>query len=198
MQIDLARIVLVFSEALGENLYLVRGGRGNDSKFAEGATSAWYNEVSAFHYHPKTFHGCKDKEKIGHLTQVCSWPYNKSYRLTVSREKGPFLLETSWDRPKSAPYLRLKNSKRTSKCQVFSFTVSKETQKFNQIGAPFRIFFNIHSVANYQKNWRGPFGGKIFEKSLTMPKKLNGGPFSLAQYCMLRGKEKPLCLVQFI
>ena len=27
--------------------------------------------------------------------------------------------------PKTAPYLRLKNSKKTSKCQVFSFTVLK-------------------------------------------------------------------------
>ena len=33
------------------------------------------------------------------------------------------LSETSRERPKSAPYLRLKNSKRTSKCQVFSSTV---------------------------------------------------------------------------
>ena len=31
--------------------------------------------------------------------------------------------ETSRERPKSAPYLRLKNNKRTSKCQVFSSTV---------------------------------------------------------------------------
>ena len=30
---------------------------------------------------------------------------------------------TSRDWPKSAPYPRLKNSKKTSKCQVFSFTV---------------------------------------------------------------------------
>ena len=33
------------------------------------------------------------------------------------------ITKTSRDRPKSAPYLRLKNSKRTSKCQVFSSTV---------------------------------------------------------------------------
>ena len=31
--------------------------------------------------------------------------------------------QTSRERPKSAPYPRLKNSKRTSKCQVFSSTV---------------------------------------------------------------------------
>ena len=30
---------------------------------------------------------------------------------------------TSWERPNSSAYLRLKNSKRTSKCQVFSSTV---------------------------------------------------------------------------
>ena len=33
------------------------------------------------------------------------------------------LERTSRERPKSAPYLKLKNSKRTSKCQVFSSTV---------------------------------------------------------------------------
>ena len=32
-------------------------------------------------------------------------------------------IETCRERPKSAPYLRLKNSKRISKCQLFSFTV---------------------------------------------------------------------------
>ena len=31
--------------------------------------------------------------------------------------------QTSRERHKSAPYLRLKNSKRTSKCQIFTFTV---------------------------------------------------------------------------
>ena len=38
-------------------------------------------------------------------------------------------IERSRDRPKSAPYARLKNSKKTSKCQVFSFTVL-ENRKF--------------------------------------------------------------------
>ena len=39
------------------------------------------------------------------------------------------LNQTSRDRPKSAPYPRLINSKKTSKCQVFSFTIH-ENQKF--------------------------------------------------------------------
>ena len=37
--------------------------------------------------------------------------------------KNQIKMYTSRERPKSAPYLRLKNSKRTSKCQVFSSTV---------------------------------------------------------------------------
>ena len=48
------------------------------------------------------------------------------------------LKETSRDRPKSSPYPRLKNSKKTSKCQVFSFTVLEN-----------RIFFEkLHTQKN--------------------------------------------------
>ena len=43
---------------------------------------------------------------------------------------------TSQERPKSAPYLRLKNSKRTSKCQSILFYGTGKTQKLNRIGAP--------------------------------------------------------------
>ena len=45
--------------------------------------------------------------------------------LQISHEiiQKPLLVRTSRERPKSAPYLRLKNSKRISKCQVFSSTV---------------------------------------------------------------------------
>ena len=45
-------------------------------------------------------------------------------------------LETSRERPKSATYLRLKNSKKTSKCQVLSSTVPEWGKKFP-------IFFEI-------------------------------------------------------
>ena len=44
----------------------------------------------------------------------------------------------------------------------------KKTERGDPLG-----FFNIHSVAKYQKIERGPFGD-FFEKSLTMPKKLKG------------------------
>ena len=40
--------------------------------------------------------------------------------------------KTSRDRPKSAPYPRLKNSKKTSKCQVFSFTVLENPKLFEK------------------------------------------------------------------
>ena len=58
-------------------------------------------------------------------------------------------------------------------------------------------FFNIHSVAKHQKIEGDPLGKFLFRKSLTMPKKLKGGPFSLSQYCMLRGKRGKAFLVQF-
>ena len=38
--------------------------------------------------------------------------------------------QTSRDRPKSVPYPRLKNSKKTSKCQVFSFTVLENRKNY--------------------------------------------------------------------
>ena len=62
---------------------------------------------------------------------------------------------TSRDRPKSAPYLRLKSSKTTSNIKVFSST------------AP-----------------------EIFLKSLTMPKKLKGGPFGISQHPFCRKTPK--------
>ena len=50
-----------------------------------------------------------------------------------------------------------------------------------------------------QKKMKGdPLGGKkIPEKSLAVPKKMEGGPFGLAGYGMLRGKTGKTFLVQF-
>ena len=52
--------------------------------------------------------------------------HRRGYVIDAARSQ---LVSTSRDRPKSAPYPRLKNSKKSSKCQVFSFTVL-ENQKF--------------------------------------------------------------------
>ena len=68
---------------------------------------------------------------------------------------------TSRERPKSAPYLRLKNSKKTSKCQVLSSTVPKKISKNvlnflkflvsrivpKNVKGALWLFFNIHSFA---------------------------------------------------
>ena len=131
------------------------------------------------------------------------------------------LLITSRKRHKSAPYLRLKNIKRTLKSSIL-------IQYPKNSGTLLDFLTSI--VAKHQK----VEGGIFFKKSLTMPKKLKGGtiwefsttflspslkklkrdplrnffskkqshnaektergPFSLARYCMLRGKT---FLVQF-
>ena len=50
---------------------------------------------------------------------------------------------------------------------------------------------------NSKKIEGGPFGGKIFRKSLAVPKKnWKGGPFGLARYGTLRGKTGKTFLVQ--
>ena len=43
------------------------------------------------------------------------------------------VLKTSRERHKSTRYLRLKNSKRTSKCQIFSFTVPKKPTSWTEL-----------------------------------------------------------------
>ena len=50
---------------------------------------------------------------------------------------------------------------------------------------------------NIKKMQGGPFGEKISEKSLAVPKKIERGPFGLARYGMLRGKTGTTILVQF-
>ena len=52
---------------------------------------------------------------------------------------------TSRDRPKSAPYPRLKNSKKTSKCQVFSITVPENRKFFEK---------KISKKTTYSKKWK--------------------------------------------
>ena len=92
-------------------------------------------------------------------------------------------LLTSRDRPKSAPYPRLKNSKRTSKFQSILFystnfflkKVSQRRKKWRS--GPFGIF--LYPVCRKtQKNWRGdPFGEIFFQKkSRNAEKNWKGDP----------------------
>ena len=69
--------------------------------------------------------------------------------------------KTSRDRPKLAPYLRLKNSKRTSTCQSFASTAPKKKfeksltmPKNGREGDPLGIFF-LKKVLQCRKNWNG-------------------------------------------
>ena len=97
---------------------------------------------------------------------------------------------TSRERSKSAPYPRLKNSKRTSKFPsfgelgllflvIFFLKKSLTMPKKNRKGGPFGIFQHPF-FCKTPKNWRGdPFVGKIFlwKKSRTVPKKSKGRTF---------------------
>ena len=81
------------------------------------------------------------------------------------------MLKTSRDRPNSAPYLRLKNSKRTSKCQSIGelgtlfFKVKKVSQCRKKLkGRTLWDFSTSILSQNSKKNESGPFGGKKFEK----------------------------------
>ena len=58
-------------------------------------------------------------------------------------------------------------------------------------------FFNIHSVAKHQEIEGETVWGMFFRKKATMLKTLEGGPFSLSRYGMLRGKRGKTFLVQF-
>ena len=100
-----------------------------------------------------------------------------------SKPKCSFVIQlqtqTSRDRPKSVPYLRLKNSKRTSKCQsilystrIFlkSLTMPKKTERGE---GPFGIFQHPFCRKTPKKIEKGTLWGKIVfpKKSLAMAKK---------------------------
>ena len=61
-----------------------------------------------------------EKQTLGEILPVLDIFF---FIKNVLGNKLLYKMKTSRDRPKSAPYPRLKNSKKTSKCQVFSFTV---------------------------------------------------------------------------
>ena len=85
-------------------------------------------------------------------------------------------------RPKSATYLRLKNSKRTSKCQVFSFTTPEkffeksQWRKNLKRGTLWDFSTSILSQ-NSEKIEGGPFGEFFSGKKSQCRKNWKGGPF---------------------
>ena len=60
------------------------------------------------------------------------------------------------ERPKSASYLRLENSKWTSMCQVFASNVPGKPKRYTKFAQPV-AFCTIYLVAKYQRLEAGPF-----------------------------------------
>ena len=104
------------------------------------------------------------------------------------------IIQTSWKRHKSAPYLRLKNRRRTWKCQSILLYSNRKTQKLDRIGAlkggPFGI--SQHFCRKTSRKLKGrPFGGKNSPKKVPQcRKKWNGGPFSLLARYFVALKKK--------
>ena len=85
------------------------------------------------------------------------------------------LQKTSRDRPKSAPYPRLKNSKRTSKCE-FTVLENRKTKK-GPSGAPGRAKRGtLPKLSTFLSQLKGgPFGEKTnFRKKSLKAEKLKG------------------------
>ena len=112
------------------------------------------------------------------------WPDLAWVVLVVSVKSGPISVrsviwrKTKPERPKLASYLRLKNSKRTSKCQSILFYSTQKLKSWTELahqGGTLRFF--IHSVANHQKKLKGPFGEKNWKTVPQCWKKIKRGTF---------------------
>ena len=62
------------------------------------------------------------------------------------------LVVTSGEQPESAPHLRLKKSKKTSKCQEFFSTVPEKPKSSTKLARPFG-FFKHPLSCKISKNW---------------------------------------------
>ena len=107
---------------------------------------------------------------------------------------------TSRERPKSAPYLRLKNNKRTSKCQVFSSTVPVWGKIEKKIPIFFEIFkiFLVSRKSHSAKTCKmGPFGSFLTSILLQNRQKMKGGPFGDICEKSLTKPKKQICTKKF-
>ena len=128
-------------------------------------------------------------QKTGNLIRIfCLLPSLKEFWNFNSLRKLWIML-TSRDRPKSAPHPRLKNSKRTSKCQftVLENRKTKKTWRTKRGTLP-----KFSTFLSQLKG--GPVGEKTnFRKSLTRPKNWKGGPFGIFKHpicCKISNKLK--------
>ena len=88
------------------------------------------------------------------------------------------MTSTSRERYTLAPYLRLENSKMTSKCQVFSFTVLENPEvRPNWCAKRGTLWdFSAFLLQNIKKNEGGPFGEKEIRKNHNAKKNWKGDP----------------------
>ena len=110
---------------------------------------------------------------------------SSSTALTSCHTKHNRHEKTSRDRPKSAPYLRLKNRKRTSKCpSILFYSTQKNLFSEKNLTMPKKLkggtlwdFSTSILSQNSKKIEGGPFGGKKFRKKVAQyRKKLKGRP----------------------
>ena len=115
------------------------------------------------------------------------------------------MFETSRERHNSAPYLRLKNSKRTSKCQVFFYSAWKK-RRLDRIGALKGVTFSkllTSILQNTKQREKGLFGKNFRNKPHNAENWKRGHLVSPGIVCHEGKKEKrfwlrSLCLmVQF-
>ena len=106
--------------------------------------------------------------------------------------------KTRQERHKLASYPRLKNSKSTSKCQVFFYSIQK-TQKLDRIGGRGLWDFATFLSQNIKQR-RCPLRKK-FENKFSQSRKnffvCIRGKQRKTRYCMLRGKQRKTFLVHF-
>ena len=108
---------------------------------------------------------------------------------------------TSRDRPKSTPYPRLKNSKRTSKSQ-FTVLENRKSKQNGPIGAPGPASTSpwsakrgtLPKLSTFLSELKeGPFGEKKFRKKSHNAEKLKRGPFGIFKHpicCKISKKLK--------
>ena len=144
--------------------------------------------------------------------QKCSKEYPWNFKNVFPSLK----ISTSRDQPKSAPYPRLKNSKKTSKCQVFSFTVLENRIFYEKItyskngpsGAPGparaspwraergtlpKLSTFLSQLKGFcrktSKNWKGE--KFLFSEKISQCRKnWKGGPFGIFQHPFCRKTAK--------
>ena len=108
----------------------------------------------------------------------------KKFRKNVSRS------QTSRDRPKTAPYLKIKNSKKTSKCQSIGELGTLRWIFFKKVSTPKKIErgirwdFSTFIVAKLRKNRRDPLGTFFRKKVSQCRKKLNWKGDHLVSSCI--------------